>query len=134
MTKRRMNFIFEKTKVTGSPTTVEEYIQMFPEEVGRTLSAIRKTVKKAAPKAEEVISYNMPGYKYNGMLVWFAAFKNHIGFYPKDSGISAFKKELSHYKSAKGSVQFAIDKPIPLNLISDIVKYRVRENLGSKIK
>jgi len=111
------------------PSTVDEYIAGYPEEIQALLERVRATVKKAAPKAEEVISYNIPGYKLNGMLVWFAAFSKHIGFYPKGSGIASFKKELAGYKTSKGTVQFPFDKPLPLGLISKIVKYRVKENL-----
>jgi uncharacterized protein YdhG (YjbR/CyaY superfamily) len=92
------------------------------------LQELRDTIKKSAPQAEEVISYNMPAFKLQGMLVWYAAYREHVGFYPRPSGIEAFKKELSVYKGAKGSVQFPIDKPLPLNLVSKIVKYRVKEN------
>ena len=96
---------------------------------------MRLTVKRAAPQAKERISYGIPAFTLNGMLVWFAAFKNHIGFYPRTSAMAAFKKELSAYKRAKGSVQFPFDKPLPLPLISRIVKFRVKENLGkSKTK
>ena len=87
------------------------------------------TIKKAAPKAEEVISYGIPAFKLNGMLVWFAAYSTHVGFYPRASGIEAFKKELSIYKGAKGSVQFPLDNPLPLGLITKMVKFRVTENL-----
>ena len=87
------------------------------------------TIKKAAPQAEEVISYGMPAFKMYRMLVWFAAHSKHIGFYPGASGIEAFKKELSIYKGAKGSVQFPFDQPLPLGLITKIVKFRVTENL-----
>ena len=111
------------------PSTVDEDIAGYPEEIQALLERVRATVKKAAPKAEEVISYNIPGYKLNGMLVWFAAFSKHIGFYPKGSGIASFKKELAGYKTSKGTVQFPFDKPLPLGLISKIVKYRVKENL-----
>ncbi len=90
---------------------------------------MRNTVKKAAPKAEEKISYQMPAFFQKGILVYFAAQKNHIGFYPTSSGIEAFKKELSEYGFSKGSVRFPLDKPLPLNLISQIVKFKVMENL-----
>ena len=111
------------------PKDSDEYIAGFPKEIQNLLEQVRATIKKAAPKAEEVISYGMPGFKLNGMLVWFAGYTKHIGFYPKASGIESFKKELSIYKGAKGSVQFPIDKPLPLGLITKIVKFRVRENL-----
>jgi uncharacterized protein YdhG (YjbR/CyaY superfamily) len=102
--------------------------------VQQRLQKMRLTVKKAAPQAKEKISYGIPAFTLNGMLVWFAAFKNHIGFYPRTSAIAAFKKELSHYKGAKGSVQFPFDKPLPLHLISRIVKFRVKENLSKSKK
>lgn len=114
------------TKLTTE--NVDAYIASFPTDVQVMLQELRATIKKAAPKAEEVISYEMPAYKYKGMLVYFAAYKNHIGFYPTSSGIAAFKKELSVYKGAKGSVQFPLNKALPLSLISKIVKYRVNEN------
>lgn len=109
--------------------SIDEYISQFPPEVQEILCTIRKIIKEAAPDAEEKISYQMPTFVLNGNLVHFAAFKNHIGFYPTPSGIEAFKEKLSMYKGAKGSVQFPINKPIPYELIRDIVKYRVEENL-----
>lgn len=115
--------------ITKKPASVDEYIAGFPEEVQLLLDQVRETIKKAAPIAEELISYQMPAYKMNGMLVYFAAFSKHIGFYPTASGIEAFKKELSIYKGAKGSVQFPHNKPLPLDLIARIVEYRVKENL-----
>ena len=111
------------------PKDVDEYINGFPEEIHQFLEQVRLTIKKAAPQAQEVISYSMPAFKMNGMLVWFAAHSKHIGFYPGASGIEAFKKELSIYKWAKGSVQFPLDKPMPLELIAKIVKFRLTENL-----
>ena len=109
--------------------TVDEYITNFPKQVQELLESLRTTIKKSASHAAEVISYNMPAYKYHGMLVYFAGYKNHIGFYPGAAGIAAFKKELSVYKGAKGSVQFPLDKPLPLGLICKIVKFRMKENL-----
>jgi uncharacterized protein YdhG (YjbR/CyaY superfamily) len=94
---------------------------------------MKATIKKAAPKAEEVISYGMPAFKFHGLLVWFAAYTRHIGFYPRVSAIQAFKKEIAKYKNAKGSVQFPLHKPLPLALIKKMVQYRVKENL-EKIK
>ena len=108
---------------------IDEYIAGFPEEVQAILKRIRSTIKKAAPKAEEKISYQMPTFFLEGNLVHFAAFKSHIGFYPTPSGIEKFKKELSIYQGAKGSVQFPLDQPIPYDLITKIVKFRVKENL-----
>lgn len=110
-------------------TTIDEYIATFPADVQAILQKVRETIHKAAPEATEAISYQMPTFKLNGNLVHFAAFKNHIGFYPVPSGIEKFKKELSTYKGAKGSVQFPLDRPIPYTLISKIVKFRVKENL-----
>jgi len=109
--------------------TIDEYISSFPKEIQTLLEQVRETIHQAAPKAEEAIKYAMPTFVLNGNLVHFAAFKNHIGFYPVPSGIEAFKKELSFYKGAKGSVQFPLDKPMPLELISRIVQFRVNENL-----
>ena len=111
------------------PRNFDEYLAAFPEEVQQILKQVRVNIKEAAPQAEEIISYGMPAYRLNGILVWFAAHSKHIGFYPGVSGIEAFKKELSIYKSAKGSVQFPFDKPMPLELITGIVKFRVNENL-----
>jgi uncharacterized protein YdhG (YjbR/CyaY superfamily) len=108
---------------------VDEYIIVFPKETQKILEQIRETVKKAAPDAEEIISYGMPSYKQKGRLLYFAAFKNHIGFYPMTTGIEAYKDRLFDYKWAKGSIQFPIDKPMPLELIAKIVKFRVNENL-----
>src|SRR6476619_4242042 len=109
--------------------TVDEYIGTFPVATKKIMQQVRKTIKDAAPEAEEVISYNMPAFKQEGMLVFYAAYKEHIGFYPTPGGIEAFKKELAIYSSAKGSVQFPLDKPMPLALITKIVKFRVKENL-----
>ncbi|MDO9187550.1 MAG: DUF1801 domain-containing protein [Bacteroidia bacterium] len=115
--------------ITVKPKNIDEYIAGFPIETQKLLEQIRATIKKAAPEAKETISYAIPTFKLNGNLVHFAAFKNHIGFYPAPSGNEAFKKELSIYKGGKGTVQFPIDKKIPLNLITKIVKFRVKENL-----
>lgn len=111
------------------PKDFYEYKTSYPEETQMLLERLRVTVKKAAPQAEEVISYGMPAFKLNGMLVWFAAHTKHIGFYPGVTGIVAFKKELSIYKNAKGSVQFPFNKPLPLELVAKIVEFRVNENL-----
>ena len=111
------------------PINIDEYISGFPEETQKILEQLRATIKKAAPQADEVISYGMPAFKLNGMLAWFAAHSTHIGFYPRVSAIEAFKKELSIYKGSKGTVQFPLDKPLPLGLITKIVKFRVNENL-----
>ena len=112
-----------------TPTTIDEYIANFPKGVRETLQELRATIKNAAPEAEEAISYQMPTFKLKGNLVHFAAYKNHIGFYPTPSGIEKFKEELSAYEGAKGSVKFPIDQPLPLDTIAKIVKFRVTENL-----
>jgi uncharacterized protein YdhG (YjbR/CyaY superfamily) len=115
-------------------TTIDEYINAFPEDVQKILNQLRQTIKDAAPEAEETINYQMPTFTLNGNLVHFAAFKNHIGFYPTPAGIEAFREELAPYKGAKGSVQFPIDQSLPLPLIRKIVEYRVKENLERKPK
>ncbi len=117
-----------------APRNFDEYMERFPAEVQRLLSQMRRTIRKAAPQATEKISYGIPAFTLNGMLVWFAAFKKHIGFYPGAGAIATFKKELSGYKSAKGSVQFPLDRPLPLALVSRIVKFRVKQNLSRKKK
>ena len=117
----------ESNKVSFN--SIDEYIATFPEETQKILEDLRATIKAAAPDADERISYQMPTFALEGNLVHFAAWKNHIGFYPTSSGTQAFKKELSIYKGAKGSVKFPIDKPLPLKLISRIVKFRVAESL-----
>jgi len=112
------------------PGNVDKYIAGFPEHVQTLLQEVRMTVRKAAPDALEMISYGMPAFKLQGKpLVYFAAFKNHIGFYPTPNGIEEFEKELSVYKQGRGSVQFPLDKPLPLNLISRIVKFRSEKNI-----
>jgi len=110
--------------------SVDNYIKGFPPGIQKLLQQVRTSIQKAAPGAEETIKYAMPTFTLNGNLVHFAAFKNHIGLYPTPNGIEAFKKELSVYKGAKGSVQFPLDQPMPLELIGKIVKYRVAENLA----
>ncbi len=112
---------------------INEYISNYPKEIQEILEQLRATIKKAAPKAEEVISYGMPAFKFNGMLVWFAAQSNHFGFYPGASAKEVFEKELSLYKGGKGTVQFPFGKPLPIRLITKIVKFRVSENL-QKVK
>ena len=113
--------------------TIDEYIKIFPQDVQSILERMRQTIRKAAPEAVEAISYQMPTFKLNGKsLVYFAAYKHHIGFYPVPSGIKAFKKELSQYKTGKGSVQFPIDKPVPHDLVKKIVIFRVKENMKKK--
>jgi len=114
-----------------APSTIDEYIRLFPEDVRAILEEVRAAIRGAAPTAEEKISYRMPTFFLEGNLVHFAAYKKHIGFYPAPHGIERFKKELSAYKGAKGSVQFPIDKPLPMELIIEIVKFRVAENLAA---
>jgi len=109
--------------------SIDEYIAAFPEELQAILQTVRQTIKAAAPDAEEKISYQMPTFFLKGNLVHFAAFKPHICFYPTPSGVAAFKKEIAQYQSAKGSIQFPLDEPMPLDLITRIVKLRVDENL-----
>ncbi len=110
-----------------SPQNIDEYIAGFPRNVQAILQEVRRTIKRAAPDAEEAIKYQIPTFVLSGNLVHFAAFQKHVGFYPTPSGIRAFKGELSEYNSAKGSVQFPIDQPIPYDLIEKIVKFRVKE-------
>lgn len=110
-------------------SNIDEYISDFPVEVQKILEQIRGAIKETAPGTIEVISYGMPAFKLNGILVWFAAYSKHVGFYPHSTGIEAFKRELSTYKSSKGAVQFPLGKPLPLDLIIEIVKFRLSENL-----
>jgi uncharacterized protein YdhG (YjbR/CyaY superfamily) len=109
-------------------TNIDEYISGFPEPTQQQLQQMRSIIRKAAPKAEEVISYAMPAFKANGILVYFAGYEHHIGFYPTGSGITAFQKEIADYKSSKGAVQFPIDKPLPVALITRMVKFRVKQD------
>lgn len=113
---------------------IDEYIETFPVEIQKKLQEIRQTISESAPNATETISYQMPTFKLNGNLVHFAAYEHHIGFYPIPSGMEAFKEELSHYKTGKGSVQFPLDQPLPMDLIRRIVEFRVKENLAAKKK
>ncbi len=108
---------------------IDQYIAGFPKSTQKILEQVRKTIRKAAPEAEEKIGYGIPTFTLNGNLVHFAGYKNHIGFYPTPSGIETFSKELSVYEGAKGSVQFPIDQPMPLDLITKIVKFRVAQNM-----
>lgn len=111
------------------PKDIDDYIAGFPDDVQKLLQEVRKTVQKSAPEAIEKISYGMPAFALNGNLVYFAAFKNHIGFYALPSGNKAFQEELSAYKTGKGSIQFPFDKPLPVKLIQKIVKFRIAENV-----
>jgi uncharacterized protein YdhG (YjbR/CyaY superfamily) len=108
---------------------IDDYISSFPAETQKILEQVRAEIKKTAPDAKETISYGIPTFTLKGNLVHFAAFRNHIGFYPAPSGITAFREELSSYENAKGSVKFPIDKPMPLDLIRKIVRFRIGENL-----
>ncbi len=119
-------------KAHGSQVTVDGYIAQFPMDVQAILQKVRSVIKESAPGAVERISYGMPGFYLNGMLVWFAGRKDFIGFYPTGEGIAAFKDELKGYKSSKGAVQFPLDQPIPYELIRRIVKHRVEENTRKK--
>lgn len=113
----------------AKPETIGEYIEQFPKETRKLLRTMRALIHKTAPQAEEKISYGMPTFYLFGNLVHFAAYKNHIGFYPNPSGLNKFKNDILKYKNSKGAVQFPIDKPLPLALIRKIVKFRMRENL-----
>lgn len=115
-------------------SSIDEYIRSFPEHIRKKLEELRNAIKEFVPEAQEKISYQMPAFFLNGVLVWFAGFSKHIGFYPGASGIDAFKSELSKYKHAKGSVQFPIEEPLPIELIKRIVSFRVEENLRKKKK
>jgi len=117
-----------KNKITDFQT-IDAYIKTFPKEVQKILQGLRAAIRAVAPDAGERISYGIPTFTLNGNLVHFAAYKKHIGFYPASSGIRAFRKELSVYKTSRGTVQFPIDRPLPLPLINKIVKFRVLENI-----
>jgi uncharacterized protein YdhG (YjbR/CyaY superfamily) len=115
-------------KTDAAPHTIDDYIAGYPEEVQAILQLIRRTIHETAPEATEAISYRMPTFKLHGNLVHFGAFKSHIGFYPVPSGMEAFKDELAAYKQGKGSVQFPLNKPMPLDLIRRMVEFRVQES------
>lgn len=116
-------------KKTAVAKNVDGYIAGFPKDTQKLLVQLRALIIKAAPGADEQISYHMPAYKFHGPLVYFGAYQNHIGFYPTASGITNFQKELSAFKSSKGAVQFPLDKALPVSLISQILKFRVLENI-----
>jgi len=122
------------TSAASGKELVDQYITGFPASVQVLLQKIRAVIHKAAPGAEETLGYGIPTFKLNGNLVHFAGYKNHVGFYPAPSAIKAFEKELSRYEGAKGSVQFPLDKPLPLALVTKMVKFRVKENLEKKKK
>jgi len=113
---------------------IDDYIAMFPKNVQHKLNELRSAIKESAPEAEEAISYGMPTFELNGNLVHFAAYKRHIGFYPTHSGILAFEEKLSVYKHSKGAVQFPIDGPIPLDMVREMVRFRVKENLTKGVR
>ena len=117
---------------TNRPTaaTIDEYICAFPPEVQAVLQKVRQSVRDAAPEAEEVISYRIPAFKQHGVLIYFAAFKNHIGFYPPVSGDPALEKAVSRYAGEKGSLRFPLNQPIPFDLIGRITRLRLRQNLA----
>ena len=112
-----------------TPKDIDDYLSGYPKDVQRLLTQMRVTIKKAAPLATEKISYGIPTFTLQGNLVYFAAFKNHIGFYPTASVITAFSKELASYKCSKGTVQFPLDKPLPLALVSRMVKFRAKQKM-----
>jgi uncharacterized protein YdhG (YjbR/CyaY superfamily) len=109
--------------------TVDEYIKTFPPSIHTMLVKIRQTIRETAPDAEEVISYGIAGYRYHGMLIYFAGFTNHVSMYPAPRGAESFKKELAAYKGGKGTIQFLAEKPLPISLIKRIIKFRIKENL-----
>lgn len=114
--------------------TIDEYIKTFPKDIQKILGTVRQTIKKSAPTAVEAISYQIPTFKLNGNLVHFAAFKNHIGFYPGSKAIEIFSKDLKEYKTSKGAIQFPTDRPLPLRLIAKIVEFRVKVNSTKSIR
>ena len=113
----------------GTFSTVDEYIALHPPSVRVGLELLRKTIKTAAPEAEELISYQMPAYKLKGMLAFFSAAKKHYGFYPTPGPIIAFREKLKPYETSKGAIKFPLDKPIPVKLVTEIVRWKARENL-----
>ncbi len=119
-------------KVTKKINTVDEYIGAFPKDVGELLEKIRTTIKKSAPKAQEKISWQMPAYFQNGILMLYAAHKHHIGLYAMPGAIKAFSKELKGYEVSKGTIQFPFGKPLPLGLIGKIAKYRLKRDEGKE--
>ena len=118
----------------SKPTTIEEYIESAPEEVREKVKQMHECIRTAAPDATEGLKWNMPAYSYKRILVTFSVFKNHIGFYPTPSAVEAFANSLAKYKTAKGSIQFPHDKPLPLSLISKIMKFRIKESVEENAK
>ena len=119
-------------KQKGLFSNVDEYIALYPAPIRAGLDLLRKTIKTAAPGAEEMISYQMPAYKLKGMLVFFSATQKHYGFYPTSSPMIAFREKLKPYETSKGAIKFPLDKPLPVKLISEIVKWRVKDNLAKE--
>lgn len=126
--KRQVKIWMKRETSKNRFKTIDGYIAEFPKSVRDILEEFRMIIRETAPEAEEAIRYGIPTFRFNGNLVHFAAFKNHIGFYPTPSAIFTFEKELSGYTLAKGTVQFLIDKPIPFDLVQKIVRYRVEKN------
>lgn len=120
-------------KSMKGPGTVDEYLEALPAKERGVLSDLRKTIRATAPQAEEVIGYGMPGYKYHGMLVYFAAFKKHLSFFPGSSLLELFGKEAEKYKTSKGTLQFTVDDPIPASLVKKIVKARMKQNEANQL-
>jgi uncharacterized protein YdhG (YjbR/CyaY superfamily) len=110
------------------PLTIDEYIGSFPEDISKKLSLMRDTIRKAAPEAQEKISYRMPAFALNGMLVYFAGHTSHIGFYPMTTALRTFREELTPYHTTKGGIQFPYKDPLPVDLIRRITEFRVKEN------
>jgi uncharacterized protein YdhG (YjbR/CyaY superfamily) len=118
----------------NAPSTIDEYIEPVPPNVDAILRRVRQTIRRAAPNAEEKISYRMPAFTQNGILVWFAGFKNHVGLYPPVKGDAAFNKAMARYKNEKGDLRFPLDEPIPYRLIERIVKAKVKQNQAKAAK
>jgi uncharacterized protein YdhG (YjbR/CyaY superfamily) len=110
---------------------IDKYVASFPEEIQELLNQMRAAITKAAPKSQEVISYGMPAFKMHTVLVYFAGYKNHIGFYPTSSGVRQFQEQISDYKNSKGAIQFPLDKPLPVKLIKEITAFRVKEDIAN---
>ena len=119
-------------KTTKTFESIDEYIASFPTTIQKILQQLRQVIRDAAPEAKEAISYQIPTFKLNGNLVHFAAFSDHISFFPTSSGVETFQHKLYSYKTSKGTIRFPINEPIPFDLIKEIVRFRVKENLGKK--
>jgi uncharacterized protein YdhG (YjbR/CyaY superfamily) len=117
-------------KIAQTTGNVDDYIAGFPDEIRTALQELREVIKRAAPNAEEIISYRMPAYRQKEVLVYFAAFKDHVSLFPTSSGVAAFSQELSGYRCSKGTIQFPLNCPLPLDLISRIVRFRLGEALA----